>query len=120
MTEVQSSRETDNPTTHDLTAFQQCILIILSERPEYGLAIKNDLEEYYGNAVNHGRLYPNLDDLVDQGLIEKNERDKRTNEYKLTENGYNHLLGQLDWVFSKVINGNNRADDINQLLRSEY
>lgn len=117
MSEAQSSRKTDNPTAHDLTAFQQRILVILSEEPEYGLAIKNDLEEYYGSDVNHGRLYPNLDDLVEQGLITKSERDKRTNEYSLTEEGYNHLLGQLDWAFSKVVNSTERADDISQLLK---
>ncbi|ELZ20434.1 PadR family transcriptional regulator [Natrinema limicola JCM 13563] len=35
----------------------------------YGLAIKRELEDYYGTEVNHGRLYPNLDELVDLGLV---------------------------------------------------
>lgn len=50
----------------------------------YGLAIKEELERVYGEEVNHGRLYPNLDDLVEYGLIEKGELDRRTNEYELT------------------------------------
>ena len=37
----------------DLTAFQHNILVILSEEPMYGLAIKRQLEEYYGTEVNH-------------------------------------------------------------------
>jgi DNA-binding PadR family transcriptional regulator len=37
--------------------------------------------------INHGRLYPNLDELVDRGLIEKSELDKRTNEYSLSDAG---------------------------------
>ena len=77
----------------DLTAFQQLILLDVSIRERqngespHGLAIKEDLEEMYGEEVNHGRLYPNLDTLVEEGLIEKSERDKRTNEYSLTEQG---------------------------------
>jgi len=77
----------------DLTAFQQLILLDVGIRERqnaespHGLAIKEDLEEMYGEEVNHGRLYPNLDDLVDAGLIEKSERDKRTNEYSLTDRG---------------------------------
>jgi len=77
----------------DLTAFQQLILLDVSIRERqngespHGLAIKSDLEEMYGEEVNHGRLYPNLDDLVDAGLLNKSERDKRTNEYSLTEQG---------------------------------
>ncbi|MFB6164182.1 MAG: helix-turn-helix transcriptional regulator, partial [Haloarculaceae archaeon] len=63
----------------ELTAFQQNILVILSEEPRYGLAIKRELETYYDSEVNHGRLYPNLDDLVEMGLVEKSELDKRTN-----------------------------------------
>jgi DNA-binding PadR family transcriptional regulator len=86
----------------DLAAFQQLILLdaAIRERtdghPPHGLAIKHDLTEWYTQAgelnpdeqVNHGRLYPNLDKLVTRGLIEKSERDNRTNEYRVTEPGY--------------------------------
>jgi len=75
-----------------LTAFQRdCLRMIrkLDAGPEesYGLAIKGELEDSYGTEVNHGRLYPNLDDLVNKGLVEKSELDKRTNEYTLTDEG---------------------------------
>jgi len=82
----------------DLTAFQQNILVILAEEPRYGLAIKRELEEYYGDEVNHGRLYPNLDDLVERGLVEKSELDKRTNQYELTERGYDVVDAQREWA----------------------
>lgn len=85
----------------DLTAFQQNILVILSEEPMYGLAIKRELESYYKKEVNHGRLYPNLDDLVDDGLVEKSELDKRTNQYELTGAGEHVIEDQLRWIFSK-------------------
>jgi len=63
MSEAQSvTDESTTQTASDLTAFQQNILEILSEEAMYGLAIKRELESYYDSEVNHGRLYPNLDD----------------------------------------------------------
>lgn len=90
---TQSSRDTR--TVYELTAFQRTILFTVAEEPMYGLAIKHELESYYGTEVNHGRLYPNLDDLVERGLLEKSDPDKRTNQYTLTNDGYETILGQL-------------------------
>ncbi len=115
MSEAQSIPGTQR-TAHDLTAFQHNILVILAEEPMYGLAIKRELEEYYDSEVNHGRLYPNLDDLVERGLVAKSELDKRTNQYELTEEGYGIVLGQLDWVFSKLITDEDRTADVRELL----
>mgnify|MGYP000536634340 CR=1 FL=1 len=100
----------------DLTAFQRNILVILAEEARYGLAVKRELETYYDSDVNHGRLYPNLDELVEKDLVEKSELDKRTNEYGLTEKGYDVLLEQLSWEFSKIVTADDRADDIAELL----
>lgn len=86
---TQHASPTDAADGGDLTRFQLEVLYVIGagEGPLYGLRIKRDLEELYGQEVNHGRLYPNLDDLVDAGLIEKSERDKRTNEHSLTAEG---------------------------------
>ncbi|WP_225333613.1 PadR family transcriptional regulator [Halomicrobium urmianum] len=100
----------------ELTAFQQNILVILSEEPRYGLAIKRELEEYYDDEVNHGRLYPNLDDLVELGLVEKSELDKRTNQYALTEEGKQAVLDQLSWVFGKFVTDESRAEELRDLV----
>ena len=100
----------------DLTAFQQNILIILAEEPMYGLAIKRQLETYYGTDVNHGRLYPNLDDLVEMGLVEKSELDKRTNQYELTDDGHAALLDQFEWMFSKFVTTTERATELTDLV----
>lgn len=116
MSEAQSTPEGEERTAHDLTAFQQTILTVLAEEAQYGLAIKGELEEYYGSEVNHGRLYPNLDELVERDLIAKSELDKRTNEYELTTEGYELLLGELNWEVSRIVTGEERADDIGQLL----
>jgi DNA-binding PadR family transcriptional regulator len=108
---------TDSPgIARELTAFQQNILTILAEEARYGLAIKRELETYYNSEVNHGRLYPNLDDLVEMGLVEKSELDKRTNEYALTDDGYDAILSQLEWVFDSVITNEERASDIEELV----
>lgn len=41
--------------------------------------------------VNHGRLYPNLNGLVSEGLLIKGERNKRTNYYRLSDSGIDKL-----------------------------
>ena len=105
----QSSTDTDQHTRPD-TLFQQRILFIISgfanQRYEtdaysnndaYGLAIKEKLEQRMDEEVNHGRLYPNLDDLVEKGLITKDELDKRTNRYELTPAGRNYIRDELQW-----------------------
>ena len=74
-------------TPTDITRFQLECLRILADDPRYGLAIKRELEARYGEEVNHGRLYPNLDRLVEAGLVAKSELDKRTNQYELTDDG---------------------------------
>jgi len=89
----------------DLTSFQRNLLLVLSEEPKYGLAIKRELEDYYGEDVNHGRLYPNLDELVDQGLIDKSQLDKRTNQYELTDLGHDTVQDHLEWVLEHVAEG---------------
>jgi DNA-binding PadR family transcriptional regulator len=102
----------------DLTAFQENILVILAEEPMYGLAIKRELEDYYGTEVNHGRLYPNLDDLVEMDLVEKGELDKRTNEYELTERGYRAVVDRFQWMFSKFITDEERAQELRDLVEA--
>ena len=114
MSEAQTM--TDRGTARDLTAFQQNILVILSEDAMYGLAIKRQLESYYDSEVNHGRLYPNLDDLVDAGLVEKSELDKRTNQYALTDSGYDAVMDKLEWTLSKFITDDDRADTLRELI----
>jgi len=117
MSEAQSVTDGDVPlSASDLTAFQQNILTILAEEPMYGLAIKRELESYYGSEVNHGRLYPNLDDLVDDGLVEKSELDKRTNQYELTEAGHDVVLGQIEWVLDRFVTDETRGDEVRELL----
>ena len=82
----------------DLTAFQRDLLYVIAglDRP-HGLAVKQELEEYYEGEIHHGRLYPNLDTLVDKGLVEKGKADRRTNYYVLTDRGNRELDARRDW-----------------------
>ncbi|WP_049986792.1 PadR family transcriptional regulator [Halobellus rufus] len=83
---------------YDLTGFQRDILyVIVGLEEPYGLKIKANLEDYYKQEVNHGRLYPNLDDLAEKGLLEKGELDKRTNIYSVTERGQREIQARRDW-----------------------
>lgn len=83
---------------YDLTGFQRDLLLVASGLDEpHGLAIKNELENYYEKEIQHGRLYPNLDTLVDKGLIEKGQKDRRTNVYTLTQRGRRELEARREW-----------------------
>ena len=115
----QSKVKQENP-VRELSAFQRNILTIIAEESRYGLAIKRELESYYGTEVNHGRLYPNLDDLIAEGFVEKSELDKRTNEYALTESGYEALLDQFEWAFGRIITNDDRASDIRSLVEGAH
>lgn len=102
----------------NLTAFQQAILAVLAEDPRYGLAIKDELEAFYGEDINHGRLYPNLDELETLGLVEKRALDKRTNEYELTNEGYAAVVDLLEWFISRVVTDGDRASVVNEFVET--
>jgi len=83
---------------HDLTGFQRDLLYVIAGREDpHGLAIKEELEEYYGTEIHHGRLYPNLDTLVEKGPVEKGNLDRRTNYYALTRRGRRELEDRRSW-----------------------
>jgi len=66
---------------HDLTAFQRDLLFVVAGKSKpAGVAIKDEIEEYYEKKIHYGRLYPNLDTLIDKGLVEK-EEERRTDEW---------------------------------------
>ncbi len=64
----------------DLTGFQRDLLYVITgaDQPS-GQDVKEEIEQYYESELNHGRLYPNLDTLVNKELVEKGEpTDERT------------------------------------------
>ena len=81
-----------------MTAFQRDLLYVIAGLDEpHGLAIKTELEQYYETEVHHGRLYPNLDTLVDKDLVDKGEHDRRTNAYTITQRGQQELSARRAW-----------------------
>lgn len=86
----------------ELTGFQRDLLVVASalEKPS-GQEIKERIEDAMGKAVKHGRLYPNLDTLVEQGLLNKGQHDRRTNYYQITEKGKLTIQEQLEWMRSE-------------------
>jgi len=83
---------------HDLTGFQRDLLYVIAGKDDpKGLAVKEELEGYYEKEIHHGRLYPNLDTLVEKGLAEKGQRDRRTNYYTLTRRGKRELEDRRNW-----------------------
>ncbi|WP_248515082.1 PadR family transcriptional regulator [Salinarchaeum laminariae] len=113
---MSEAQAVDGSKARDLTAFQRHILTILAEEPMYGLAIKRELEAYYDDEVNHGRLYPNLDDLVEMGFVAKSELDKRTNQYELTDAGYAAVLDQIQWSLERVVIDEDRAAEVRSIV----
>ena len=83
---------------YDLTGFQRDVLYVIggNDGPK-GVEIKVDLDGYYEKDVNHGRLYPNLDKLVEKGLVEKGKIDDRTNQYTVTKRGNRELADRREW-----------------------
>jgi DNA-binding PadR family transcriptional regulator len=83
---------------YDLTGFQRDLLYVAAGLDEpHGLAIKDELENYYEKEIHHGRLYPNLDTLVEKGLIEKGKADRRTNVYSVTRRGHREIEDRRQW-----------------------
>lgn len=88
-----------------LTAFQRDILHILAGLGEcHGKTVKEEIEDYYGEEVYSGRLYPNLDELVECGLVDKTESvptegecNYRGNAYSVTEDGFSVLDRRNQW-----------------------
>lgn len=83
---------------HDLTGFQRDLLYVISgfDQPS-GQSVKDELQEYYETEINHGRLYPNLDTVVNKDLVEKGELDRRTNYYAITEAGEEAIQERRQW-----------------------
>ncbi|ADB63598.1 transcriptional regulator, PadR-like family (plasmid) [Haloterrigena turkmenica DSM 5511] len=83
---------------HDLTGFQRDLLYVIAgaDQPS-GQNVKDEVEKYYSSEINHGRLYPNLDTLVDKEFVEKGELDQRTNYYAITGAGKERIQERREW-----------------------
>ena len=73
----------------NLSKFQLDVLSVLAASSRPGKGIESELEEQYDENIPHGRVYQNLDELVEEGLVEKFEQEVngRTHLYALSERG---------------------------------
>lgn len=84
---------------HNLTGFQRDLLVTTAGLNEpSGQSIKAVLEEQRGDKITHGRLYPNLDTLVEKEFIQKGEINRRANYYTISKTGQDALNQYLEWV----------------------
>ncbi|MFD1527220.1 MULTISPECIES: helix-turn-helix transcriptional regulator [Halobacteriales] len=82
----------------DLTGFQRDLLYVIAgaDQPS-GQDVKDEVETYYNSEINHGRLYPNLDTLVNKNLVEKGQLDRRTNYYEISDTGRQAIEDRREW-----------------------
>ncbi|MDF9748272.1 PadR family transcriptional regulator [Natrinema salsiterrestre] len=82
----------------DLTGFQRDLLYVIAGAAHpSGQDVKEEIEQYYSSEINHGRLYPNLDTVVNKDLVEKGQIDRRTNYYAITEAGEQAVEERQEW-----------------------
>lgn len=80
----------------DLTKFQRDMLLVISGTEDlHGLGIESRMKNLYSTEINHGRIYPNLDTLVEKGYLNKGEIDRRTNFYETTDEG-DRVIGEYN------------------------
>ncbi len=81
----------------ELTSFQRDLLyVVVGGTDPSGQEIKTELQGPMGE-ITHGRLYPNLDTLVQKGYLDKGQNDRRTNFYRETEKALEGLQSRRDW-----------------------
>lgn len=83
---------------HELTGFQRDLLFVLSGiGTSNGQQLKRELQRTLDQSVLSGRIYSNLETLVEGGYVLKSERDGRTNEYRLSSRGKEVIRGRFEW-----------------------
>lgn len=88
---------------HNLTGFQRDLLFVIADLDEpNGGEVGEELGEYYDAEIQQGRLYPNLDRLANQGMVQKDQNDRRTNTYTLTEQGNRALEANMNWKLEYI------------------
>ncbi len=81
----------------ELTSFQRDVLYVtMGLRRPSGQEIKDELEGDTAE-ITHGRLYPNLDTLVEKGYLEKGRIDRRSNYYGISQKGTEALSERRRW-----------------------
>lgn len=82
----------------ELTGFQRDILFVLNSLgTSHGARLKRELERARYSSILSGRLYHNLDVLVEQSFVQKRDGAGRENEYQLTTDGCKSVQEHSEW-----------------------
>lgn len=96
----------------DMTGFQRDVLFVIAhlngENPN-GVRIRRELREAYSDEINHGRLYQNLRELVNEGFVEKRPVDGRTNAYRVSTVTREYLQAHAAWVEWRLLDSDETA-----------
>lgn len=83
---------------YDIRGFQRDLLFVIGGLGQpSGQEILEELEASLSQDVQAARLYTNLDELVEEGLVLKSQEDGRTNQYELTQTGRRKLEERHEW-----------------------
>lgn len=87
----------------DLTGFQRDLIFTLARlsgtRPK-GVTVRRTLDDVRDTSVSDARLYQNLRELHDAGLVAKRPIDGRTNAYRLPTTTARGMRAYVDWTES--------------------
>ena len=100
----------------ELSAFQEAILTVLAAEARPGVGVGYEVETYLNKEGKNGWLYTNLDELVDLNLIERGELDGRTNEYSITESGYDVLYAKFAWQAEQIGTDEQHAEELRTVV----
>ena len=94
-----------------LTGFERDLLVEIYQMDQpSGQDIRGRMKAEHNEDVDHGRLYPNLNDLVDVGLLDKGEQNLRSNYYEVTNDG-KRLVEDTIRYFESIRATSRVADD---------
>lgn len=89
---------------HDYSGFQRVLLYSLAacDGPT-GSHVHDIVDAEYSTAISRQRVYANLDDLVEAGLVEKHPDDNGwTKTYRVTEAGFTALSEFHAWTTQQI------------------
>lgn len=90
----------------DLTAFQRDLLYTVSSFAEpHGMKVKRSLQNHYDEEISNARLYNNLGELAERGLVRKGKLNDRANTYQITRQGLRELRRRRQWENEYVPEG---------------
>ena len=83
---------------YDVNSFKRDMMVVIAgmDSPS-GKELIAELQEYYSEEITVGRVYPQLDELVEKKLITKQDRNGRANEYQLTKRGVRDIQAHREW-----------------------